>query len=263
MDEAFESQPLSHWQTAFDGFEGVWSPFQTLDELYEDPQVIANGYLPTMTAGNGEEIQLVASPAQFDEVAVEVDPGPRARRAHRAAAHGPRLRLGPDRRHEGVRRGPVTDHKPPRAVGEREILRAAWQFQRDSLVRKVDGRVGGRRRRALVDSGTTLLWLMQHACFAERIWVRIRFAGEDALTEGDVVPSATLAEAIATYEAEWSLIDAHRRRPRPGRRRCPIPSGGEIPVTLRWIVVHLIEELARHAGHADILRELIDGDTGR
>ena len=72
MDEAFESQPLAHWHTAFDGFDGVWSPFQTLDELYEDPQVVANGYLPTMTAGNGEEIQLVASPAQFDEQPVDV-----------------------------------------------------------------------------------------------------------------------------------------------------------------------------------------------
>jgi crotonobetainyl-CoA:carnitine CoA-transferase CaiB-like acyl-CoA transferase len=76
MDDAFEHQPLSHWVEAFDGFEGVWSPFQTLDELYEDPQVIANGYLPTMTAGNGDEIQLVASPAQFDEVAVEVTRAP-------------------------------------------------------------------------------------------------------------------------------------------------------------------------------------------
>ena len=82
----------------------MWSPFQTLDELYEDPQVIANGYLPTMTAGNGEEIQLVASPAQFDEVRRRGRARPGARRAHRAAAHGPRLRLGPDRRHEGVRR---------------------------------------------------------------------------------------------------------------------------------------------------------------
>ena len=67
MDEAFESQPLAHWKEAFDGFEGVWSPFQTLDELYDDPQVQANGYLPTMTAGNGEDVELVASPAQFDE----------------------------------------------------------------------------------------------------------------------------------------------------------------------------------------------------
>ena len=47
------------------------------------------------------------------------------------------------------------------------------------------------------------------------------------------------------------------------RHRSWRPNGGDIPVTLRWIVVHLIEELARHAGHADILRELVDGDTGR
>ena len=43
----------------------------------------------------------------------------------------------------------------------------------------------------------------------------------------------------------------------------PDPNGGDVAVTLRWIAVHLIEELARHAGHADILRELLDGDTGR
>lgn len=76
LDEAFGSQPLSYWQEALADFAGVWSPFQTLDELYEDPQVIANGYLPTMTAGNGDDIQLVASPAQFDEVAIEVTRAP-------------------------------------------------------------------------------------------------------------------------------------------------------------------------------------------
>ena len=76
LDEAFRSQPLSHWQEALADFEGVWSPFQTLDELYDDPQVIANGYLPVMTASNGDEVQLVASPAQFDEVAVEVTRAP-------------------------------------------------------------------------------------------------------------------------------------------------------------------------------------------
>ena len=156
----------------------------------------------------------------------------------------------------------MPDLKPPRAVGEREILRAAWQFQRDSFVRKVTGLSEDDGRRSLVGSGTTLLWLTQHVCMAERLWVRNRFAGEGAPVEGDIVPSATLAEAIATYEAEWPLIDAvvdgHDLD-----EAIDDPNGGEVPVTLRWIVVHLIEELARHAGHADILRELIDGDTGR
>jgi crotonobetainyl-CoA:carnitine CoA-transferase CaiB-like acyl-CoA transferase len=72
LDEAFGSQPLSYWKEALADFDGVWTPFQTLDELYEDPQVIANGYLPSMTAANGQDVQLVASPAQFDEVGIEV-----------------------------------------------------------------------------------------------------------------------------------------------------------------------------------------------
>ena len=72
LDEAFGSQPLSHWKEVLDDFTGVWTPFQTLDELYEDPQVIANGYLPTMTAANGQDVQLVASPAQFDETPVQM-----------------------------------------------------------------------------------------------------------------------------------------------------------------------------------------------
>ena len=113
-----------------------------------------------------------------------------------------------------------------------------------------------------MDSGTTLFWLVQHVCMAERIWVRNWFAGEDAPIEGDIVPSDTLAQAIATYRAEWRLVDAivdaHGLDD-----SMPDPAGSDIPVTLRWIVVHLIEELARHAGHADVLRELIDGDTGR
>ncbi|MCU1453242.1 MAG: putative fatty acid-CoA racemase [Acidimicrobiales bacterium] len=76
LDEAFAAQPLSHWKEAFAGFEGAWSPFQTLAELYEDPQVIANGYLPTVLADNGDEVALVASPAQFDETAIEVERAP-------------------------------------------------------------------------------------------------------------------------------------------------------------------------------------------
>ncbi len=76
LDEAFGSQPLSHWIDVLADFDGVWSPFQTLDELYDDVQVVANGYLPSITADNGEEVQLVASPAQFDEAAIEVTRAP-------------------------------------------------------------------------------------------------------------------------------------------------------------------------------------------
>lgn len=76
LDEAFAAHDLAHWREAFADFEGVWAPFQTLDELYDDVEVVANGYLPTMTAGNGQDVQLVASPAQFDETAVDVERAP-------------------------------------------------------------------------------------------------------------------------------------------------------------------------------------------
>jgi crotonobetainyl-CoA:carnitine CoA-transferase CaiB-like acyl-CoA transferase len=76
LDEAFGSKTLDEWREILADFAGVWTPFQTLDELYTDPQVVANGYLPTMTASNGQEVQLVGSPAQFDEVGVEVTRAP-------------------------------------------------------------------------------------------------------------------------------------------------------------------------------------------
>lgn len=76
LDAAFGAQPLRHWREVLADFEGVWSPFQTLDELYDDPQVVANGYLPSLTAANGDEVQLVASPAQFDETPVTVERAP-------------------------------------------------------------------------------------------------------------------------------------------------------------------------------------------
>jgi crotonobetainyl-CoA:carnitine CoA-transferase CaiB-like acyl-CoA transferase len=72
LDEAFGAHPLEHWKKVLDDFGGAWTPFQTLDELYDDPQVVANGYLPAITAGNGQEVQLVASPAQFDETPVQM-----------------------------------------------------------------------------------------------------------------------------------------------------------------------------------------------
>jgi crotonobetainyl-CoA:carnitine CoA-transferase CaiB-like acyl-CoA transferase len=75
LDEAYDSFTLDELKVAFDGFEGVWSPFQTLAELYDDVQVIANGYLPE-TEINGLPFQMVTSPAQFDETPVGVTRAP-------------------------------------------------------------------------------------------------------------------------------------------------------------------------------------------
>ena len=76
IDEAFAERTLDEWKERLETFDGVWTPFQTLDEIYTDPQVIANGSLPAMTHGSGDEVQLVASPAQFDETPIEVERAP-------------------------------------------------------------------------------------------------------------------------------------------------------------------------------------------
>ncbi len=61
------SEDLSHWEKAFEGFDGVWDVMRTAREIHDDPQAIANGYLPRTTDANGNEFALAASPVQFDE----------------------------------------------------------------------------------------------------------------------------------------------------------------------------------------------------
>jgi hypothetical protein len=138
---------------------------------------------------------------------------------------------------------------------------ALLQFQRESLLRKLTGLDSEAVRRRLVDSETTLMWLVKHLTRAEPMWLALRFAGQDVvLPEEAVLPSDTVESVSAAYQAAWaesdaiaaaaSLDDPCRRHPEP------VPN-------LRWVLTHMLEETARHAGHADILRELIDGRTGR
>jgi len=155
----------------------------------------------------------------------------------------------------------VTDHKPPRLAGtERETLLALLQFQRDSLIRKVDRVDEAAARQSPVGSGTTLLWLLKHLAQAEIRWVVMRFAALDAALPDDTVqPDDTTASVIAGYQAASAQADVI-----VGTAGLDEPCRGDgEPVNLRWVLAHLLEETARHAGHADILRELIDGSTGR
>jgi len=148
----------------------------------------------------------------------------------------------------------------PLAAGERETLLSLLQFQRESFVRKVDGLDDEAARGSPVASGTSLLWLTHHLSFAEQIWLVHRFRGEELVVENAVGPDETLADAVVLYRDTWARSDEIVRSATLDER-CPIPGGGE--VNLRWILMHLLEETARHAGHADILRELIDGAAGR
>jgi crotonobetainyl-CoA:carnitine CoA-transferase CaiB-like acyl-CoA transferase len=74
LDEAFGSQPLSYWTEVLADFDGVWSPFQTLDELYDDVQVIANGYLPP-EHGEHTELLLMDLGYDWDQIAAMKESG--------------------------------------------------------------------------------------------------------------------------------------------------------------------------------------------
>ena len=157
----------------------------------------------------------------------------------------------------------MPDQKPPRLQGdERQTLVALLQFQRDSLVRKATGVDEADARRVLVKSGTTLLWLVKHVAYAESLWILRRFAGSDvALPENTVQLDDTLAAAVENYRQTWTRVDAVVGA--ASLDDSCRDTGDEAPVNLRWVLAHLLEETARHAGHADILRELIDRTTGR
>jgi uncharacterized damage-inducible protein DinB len=156
----------------------------------------------------------------------------------------------------------VSDERPPRLGhhDERETALALLQYQRESFLRKVSGIDDAMAATSLVPSGTSLLWLTNHMADAERTWLLHRFKGADAST--DPPQGATIAEARDRYRAAWELSDLVISGTPDLGATTPTFDDGSV-VSLRWILLHLLEETARHAGHADILRELLDGTTGR
>jgi hypothetical protein len=158
----------------------------------------------------------------------------------------------------------MPDQKPPRlAAPEAEVLRALLQYQRESLVRKLTGLGDEAAQRSPVPTGTSLLWLVKHMTRAEIAWVLRRFAGLEVVEPSDgVTPADSISSAVSAYQETWSRVDAVAFRGASLDQRCRVQDASP-DVSLRWVLMHLLEETARHAGHADILRELIDGETGR
>lgn len=156
---------------------------------------------------------------------------------------------------------------PPHAAGERETLAGFLDYQRATLLGKVEGLDEEQARRRLVPSQTTLLGIVKHLAYVERWWFQEVFAGldvEDPCTESDpdadwrIEPDDTVEAIVALYEAEVAVS----REIAAGAGLDEIARRPGYDVSLRWILVHMIEETARHNGQADILRELIDGSTG-
>ncbi|WP_328430068.1 DinB family protein [Streptomyces sp. NBC_00443] len=162
-----------------------------------------------------------------------------------------------------TRRNRRRDTPPPRTgSNESEVLRGFLDYLRTSIAAKVDGAREPQVRTAAVPSGTNLLGLLNHLTFVERSM----FLGED-VTDWQATfraaPADSVADVVARYRDAVTRandvldgctdLDAPVPRPQPD---LPAPS-------LRWALTHMIEETGRHAGQADVLRELIDGTTGR
>jgi uncharacterized protein (TIGR03083 family) len=146
---------------------------------------------------------------------------------------------------------------------ERHQLEAFVEDNRDEILRLLSGLTEEQARRRLVSSKTTLLGLVKHAAFVEGVWFPVALAGhareelglpdhpDDSfdLAADDTIASVSAGYAAAAEEsrriaASYELDDLalHNRRG---------------PLTLRWVLIHLVEELARHAGHGEILREQV------
>ena len=135
-----------------------------------------------------------------------------------------------------------------------------WRYHRESFVRKASGVSEDDARRRLVQSETTLLWLANHLAGTQRHWILGRFAGGDG---PPLPPSDTLAAALEACNETWRLVDAVIEQHDFDDLCARLVHGDAEPLNLRWVVIHLLEETARHAGHADIIREILDGSTGR
>ncbi|MFE5797296.1 DinB family protein [Streptomyces sp. NPDC056503] len=174
----------------------------------------------------------------------------------------------------------TTDHTaapervyPATTTGERQALDQWLEFHRSTLAIKCAGLTDEQLRTpAVPPSELNLLGLVRHMAEVERGWFRKVLAGEEApwlyATDEDddrdihTTDEDTYEEAYATWQAEI----AHARALAADRSLDDLGAGahhrtGDL-INLRWIYVHMIEEYARHNGHADLIRERIDGSVG-
>lgn len=163
---------------------------------------------------------------------------------------------------------PPTADQPVATGSERQVLEAFLDLHRQVLVSKVDGISENKARCRRVPSKTTLAGLIKHMIGVERGWFQEVLGGRDPEEIGPNVGGGDESWDLAENETVGSLIKEYEQACEQSRQTAarfalddavPEPDLGQ--VSLRWIYVHMIEETARHAGHADILREQADGAT--
>ncbi|MFE6173534.1 DinB family protein [Streptomyces sp. NPDC056464] len=151
---------------------------------------------------------------------------------------------------------------------EKTTLRAGLDRHRDAVVWKLEGLDDEQLRRPMTPTGTSLLGLVKHLGSVEYGWFVSTFGGEveplwfDPYSDEDMRADQgeTTQQIIDFYGRARAAADrviAERPLTDLGK-----PSWRDSEVSMRWVLVHMIEETARHAGHMDIVRELIDGAMG-
>ena len=165
----------------------------------------------------------------------------------------------------------INRQRTPIVAGERQMLEAWLDFHRQTLLGRCSGLTAGQlRQRAAPPSTLSLLGLVRHMTDVERGWFRRRIAGEDvgflysseADPDGefDRVEGADAEQDFATYLEELEL--ARRAAAGRGLDETFYHTRHKAAMSVRWVYLHMIEEYARHNGHADLLRERVDGAAG-
>jgi uncharacterized damage-inducible protein DinB len=167
---------------------------------------------------------------------------------------------------------PVERAEPPLVSGERAALGGLLDYQRATLLHKCSGLSAEQlKERAVPPSGLSLLGLVRHLTEVERWWFRMHGAGEDldwrydAEQNGADFDDLDAADARANLGAYVAELDAARAAVAGKDLDETVPSRGHHPERrrdIRWLYLHMIEEYARHNGHADLLRERVDGAVG-
>jgi hypothetical protein len=161
--------------------------------------------------------------------------------------------------------------EPPQVADERATLPAYLDYHRATLEMKCSSLTDDQlRERSVAASSLSLLGLVRHLTEVERSWFQVRFARTEAPPiyfsednwDGDFddLDFPDVAQVFATYRQ--ACAESRRIVAGAGSLDDLGVRGDGSEVTLRWILLHMLEEYARHNGHADLLRESIDGATG-
>ncbi|KJS56983.1 DinB family protein [Streptomyces rubellomurinus] len=152
---------------------------------------------------------------------------------------------------------------------EKESLHTALDRHRDVVVWKVQGLDDEQLRRPMTPSGTSLLGLVKHLGGAELWWFRETFGRETGPMPFDIEADETSDMRVEPHESTADILAFYARARAAADeviRELDLDATGTsysgTTVSLRWVLIHMATETARHAGHLDILRELADGATG-